>query len=119
MNNWIKILIFFFKQKAAYEMRISDWSSDVCTSDLGPLDVPRIAAQLAAEGVGRIAVVSDEPQKYPTGGVFPPGTTVDHRGELDRVQREMRELAGVTRPEESRVGKECVRKGKSRWAPYH
>jgi indolepyruvate ferredoxin oxidoreductase len=62
----------------------------------GPLDVPRIAAQLAAEGVGRIAVVSDEPQKYPTGGVFPPGTTVDHRGELDRVQREMRELAGVT-----------------------
>src|SRR3546814_6243377 len=62
----------------------------------GPLDVPRLAAQLAAEGVGRIAVVSDEPEKYPTGSVFPPGTTVDHRGELDRVQREMRGLAGVT-----------------------
>ncbi len=62
----------------------------------GPLDVPRLAAQLAAEGVGRIAVVSDEPEKYPTGGAFPPGTTVDHRGELDRVQREMRELTGVT-----------------------
>src|SRR3546814_3693889 len=29
------ILIFFFKQKTAYEMRISDWSSDVCSSDLG------------------------------------------------------------------------------------
>src|SRR3546814_4375519 len=28
--------IFFFKQKTAYEMRISDWSSDVCSSDLGP-----------------------------------------------------------------------------------
>src|SRR3546814_6650054 len=27
---------FFFKQKTAYEMRISDWSSDVCSSDLGP-----------------------------------------------------------------------------------
>src|SRR3546814_3932015 len=29
------VLIFFFKQKTAYEMRISDWSSDVCSSDLG------------------------------------------------------------------------------------
>src|SRR3546814_10896755 len=30
---------FFFKQKTAYEMRISDWSSDVCSSDLGPLHI--------------------------------------------------------------------------------
>src|SRR3546814_5780219 len=30
-----KIVIFFFKQKTAYEMRISDWSTDVCSSDLG------------------------------------------------------------------------------------
>src|SRR3546814_19068124 len=30
--------IFFFKQKTAYEMRISDWSSDVCSSDLGGCD---------------------------------------------------------------------------------
>src|SRR3546814_18518484 len=29
-------VLFFFKQKTAYEMRISDWSSDVCSSDLGP-----------------------------------------------------------------------------------
>src|SRR3546814_5726001 len=29
------MLFFFFKQKTAYEMRISDWSSDVCSSDLG------------------------------------------------------------------------------------
>src|SRR3546814_6543552 len=32
---WPRILVFFFKQKTAYEMRISDWSSDVCSSDLG------------------------------------------------------------------------------------
>src|SRR3546814_8098028 len=33
---WLKLcLVFFFKQKTAYEMRISDWSSDVCSSDLG------------------------------------------------------------------------------------
>src|SRR3546814_3915559 len=31
-----KIFFFFFKQKTAYEMRISDWSSDVCSSDLPP-----------------------------------------------------------------------------------
>src|SRR3546814_6759203 len=33
------VCIFFFKQKTAYEMRISDWSSDVCSSDLGNMDV--------------------------------------------------------------------------------
>src|SRR3546814_5001578 len=31
-------VFFFFKQKTAYEMRISDWSSDVCSSDLGEVD---------------------------------------------------------------------------------
>src|SRR3546814_3667071 len=33
----IPLVFFFFKQKSAYEMRISDWSSDVCSSDLGPV----------------------------------------------------------------------------------
>src|SRR3546814_4860591 len=37
---------FFFKQKTAYEMRISDWSSDVCSSDLGPVT---LAAPPASE----------------------------------------------------------------------
>src|SRR3546814_5397241 len=31
---WLCVFFFFFKQKTAYEMRISDWSSDVCSSDL-------------------------------------------------------------------------------------
>ncbi|MGH6926787.1 MAG: indolepyruvate ferredoxin oxidoreductase family protein, partial [Dongiaceae bacterium] len=62
----------------------------------GPLDVPMIANQLRAEGVKQIAIVSDEPEKYPTGGGFPPGTIVHHRDSLDRVQREFRELPGVT-----------------------
>src|SRR3546814_6714394 len=31
---WLTLILFFFKQKTAYEMRISDWSSDVCSSDL-------------------------------------------------------------------------------------
>src|SRR3546814_10111316 len=33
-------VVFFFKQKTAYDMRISDWSSDVCSSDLSPGDIP-------------------------------------------------------------------------------
>jgi indolepyruvate ferredoxin oxidoreductase len=62
----------------------------------GPLSVPQISRQLAAEGVGRIVVVSDEPDKYPSDAGFAPGVTVFHRDELDRVQRELREVPGVT-----------------------
>src|SRR3546814_3103154 len=46
----VLLLIFFFKQKTAYEVRISDWSSDVCSSDLGALiDDPALVALLGAE----------------------------------------------------------------------
>jgi len=62
----------------------------------GGLTVPALARQLAAEGVRRVVVVTDEPDKYPPGTEFPAGATVRHRDELDRVQRELREIAGVT-----------------------
>ncbi|HKF62551.1 MAG TPA: indolepyruvate ferredoxin oxidoreductase family protein [Dongiaceae bacterium] len=62
----------------------------------GPLDVPQVARQLQAEGVAKIAIVSDEPEKYPTAGAFPAGVEVFHRDRLDHVQREMRETSGVT-----------------------
>src|SRR3546814_14618936 len=39
-------VFFFFKQKTAYEMRISDWSSDVCSSDLPAFDVPSLADEI-------------------------------------------------------------------------
>src|SRR3546814_6664939 len=39
--------VFFFKQKTAYEMRISDWSSDVCSSDLPRNDVRGAQAEIA------------------------------------------------------------------------
>src|SRR3546814_3409509 len=44
-------LVFFFKQKTAYEMRISDWSSDVCSSDLDPDD---IRARLVEQVTGMV-----------------------------------------------------------------
>jgi indolepyruvate ferredoxin oxidoreductase len=58
--------------------------------------VDQIARQLAAEGVKRIAVVSDEPDKYPPGIDWPKGTTFDHRRDMDDVQRELRDIPGVT-----------------------
>src|SRR3546814_8984316 len=43
------IYVFFFKQKTAYDMRISDWSSDVCSSDLKAAEMSQIFAQLAQD----------------------------------------------------------------------
>jgi indolepyruvate ferredoxin oxidoreductase len=60
------------------------------------LTVPTLTRQLAAEGVRRIVVVTDEPEKYPPGVDFAAGATVRHRDDLDAVQRELREIAGVT-----------------------
>ncbi|MBI4968835.1 MAG: indolepyruvate ferredoxin oxidoreductase family protein [Rhodospirillales bacterium] len=62
----------------------------------GPLSVPILARQLAAEGVARIAVVSDEPDKYPPGSAFPGGVTFHHRDDLDPLQRDLRGWIGVS-----------------------
>ncbi|MCW5772286.1 MAG: indolepyruvate ferredoxin oxidoreductase family protein, partial [Rhodospirillaceae bacterium] len=62
----------------------------------GPLTVPQITRQLEAEGVGRIVVVSDDIEKYPIGTRWAHGVTLRHRDELDAVQRELREIPGVT-----------------------
>ncbi len=62
----------------------------------GQLSVPQLTRQLAAEGIQRIAVVTDEPHKYPIGTVFAAGVTVHHRDQLDAVQRELREWQGVS-----------------------
>src|SRR3546814_11001395 len=39
--DWKVLVVFFFKQKTAYEMRMSDWSSDVCSSDLQAVGLDR------------------------------------------------------------------------------
>jgi indolepyruvate ferredoxin oxidoreductase len=62
----------------------------------GNLTVDMIARQVRAEGVERIAVVTDDPEKYEGRAEFPPRTTVHHRDDLDAVQRELRELKGVS-----------------------
>jgi indolepyruvate ferredoxin oxidoreductase len=62
----------------------------------GPISVPEISRQVAAEGAKRVVVVTDEPDKYPLGTDFAAGVTVHHRDELDRLQRELRETPGLT-----------------------
>ena len=61
----------------------------------GGLTVSQIAHQVSAEGAKRLVIVSDEPEKYPS-NYFPSGATVHHRRELDAVQRELREVKGLT-----------------------
>src|SRR3546814_8782098 len=95
---------FFFKQKTAYEMRISDWSSDVCSSDLAYVLHARawretsLLLELLTEHHGRIGLVAR--------GVQGPKKHV-LRAALQPLQRS----------EERRVGKECVSTCRSRWAP--
>lgn len=61
----------------------------------GPVTVESIAHMMRAEGIERIAVVSDEPENFDRRD-FPSGTTISHRRELDPIQRELRDIAGVT-----------------------
>lgn len=62
----------------------------------GGFSVPQIVAQVLAEGAVRVVVVSDEPGKYRDRTDLPAGVTVHDRGELDVVQRELRDIKGLT-----------------------
>src|SRR3546814_3239185 len=83
---------FFFKQKTAYEMRISDWSSDVCSSDL------------IRPGRPMCPVMNPSVENACT----QPSPLFMRAGAQPQV-----------RSEERRVGKECVSTCRSRWSPYH
>jgi indolepyruvate ferredoxin oxidoreductase len=62
----------------------------------GHLTVAGVAQQLVGEGVRPIIVVTDEPKKYAGANGLPPSVTVHHRRELDRLQRELKEVRGVS-----------------------
>src|SRR3546814_7294810 len=88
---------FFFKQNTAYEMRISDWSSDVCSSDLRWTN--QLSRQVRSADVELVAEFSQIQTSI---------------SELMKLQ-----IGDVLRSEERRVGKECVSTCRSRWSPYH
>ena len=62
----------------------------------GHMTVEKIARQVAAEGAGRIALVADDPHKYPRGLLWPAGMTIHHRSELAEVQEELRTVKGLS-----------------------
>src|SRR3546814_1272552 len=102
----IFLFFFFFKQKTAYEMRISDWSSDVCSSDLTSLRVP--------SGISGTVI---DVQVFTREGI-----ERDKRAQQiidDELKRYRNDLQDQLRSEERRVGKECVSTCRSRWSPYH
>src|SRR3546814_6704497 len=105
------LFFFFFKQNTAYEMRISDWSSDVCSSDLfvsfnfdGLRKLKKLTGLNGLNGENELIGL----------------TGLDRNGMivlsgLDRISW----LLNFFRSEERRVGKECVSTCRSRWSPYH
>ncbi len=62
----------------------------------GPISVPMISRQMAAEGIEKIVIVTDEPEKYDNVTDLAPGVPVKHRDALDAVMRELREYPNVS-----------------------
>src|SRR3546814_2454296 len=98
------VYVFFFKQKTAYEMRISDWSSDVCSSDLQVIEAGGCAC-IAQRQLG-FDVVEDHPH-------------AEAFGQHPDLGADMAIADDAQRSEERRVGKECVSTCRSRWSPNH
>src|SRR3546814_12695806 len=115
-------VFFFFKQKTAYELRISDWSSDVCSSDLilpaydwgkekgfkkyflvgSDYVFPRTANLILKKHIENDKLTLSGEEYQPMGGT-------DFSGVIAKIK-----AAKPDRSEERRGGKECVRKCKSR-----
>src|SRR3546814_19365587 len=134
---------FFFKQKTAYEMRISDWSSDVCSSDLAVLTTAigvrlgntaevgnalTVNTRLAGESVdaGNFQTGLQVNANCGNGGACIGGDTVvlqagtsDGSLALPLDGTVQGDSVVNLRSEERRVGKECVSTCRSRWSPDH
>src|SRR3546814_17090817 len=126
------VFFFFFKQKTAYEMRISDWSSDVCSSDLGPrlealdeldlLGQHRLLAlelRLALLLVQRALLVVE----IVIARIRGERAAVDLHDLADDAVHDLAVVRGhqqrAVRSEERRVGTEWVNTCRSRWSPSH
>src|SRR3546814_11895219 len=134
--------VFFFKQKTAYEMRISDWSSDVCSSDLATVVatesyptgrgtengslVRRFAQRIGAGGTPYIDAVllpdggSEIRNLAPLMAYYDvDNTKVRYLGSTQWNDPELGREPALTRSEERRVGKEGVSTCRCRWSADH
>src|SRR3546814_11488806 len=105
------VFFFFFKQKTAYEMRISDWSSDVCSSDLVFTIAHGDGTGWAGSALVNVPIIQDQ---LAISGSYSRRETP---GYIDNILTGEKDVND--RSEESRVGKECVSTCRSRWSPYH
>src|SRR3546814_3714872 len=115
---------FFFKQKTAYEVRISDWSSDVCSSDL---ERRRPGLRPAGQGKQHAAECGEPARDEAPAAELrrcgghrrtPLLALRSHIG-VRRRDSDASDGDEIMRSEESRVGKECVRTCRSRWSPMN
>src|SRR3546814_16940549 len=129
------MFVFFFKQKTAYEMRISDWSSDVCSSDLFPRLFRAGPGRLPADVNHRRASFIHGEGRVRGGGWIVQmlaaigktvGRHIQHAHDLGRIEADdpLAKPERRSRPcnagsEERRVGTECVRTCRARWSPNH
>src|SRR3546814_14970014 len=116
--------MFFCKQKTAYEMRISDWSSDVCSSDLG-------GSHLRALGRCRAACAPPFLPNEHAADAHPASASIwptrfralaQHRKKMHshRVASQTGpDIKRLLSSDERRDGKECVSTCRSRWSPYN
>src|SRR3546814_2980290 len=104
------LFVFFFKQKTAYELRISDWSSDVCSSDLN------FGRDVVVDGNNRLGV--DHSMRRETRNTEMMFDVLAGAPQSMRATEQTAVVVG-SRSEESRVGTECVSTCRSRWSPYN
>src|SRR3546814_12637439 len=128
------LCFFFFEQKAAYDLSISYWSSDVCSSDLRLVRADQHGPGLQEDARGGVGAAvgcghgirlqdRDRAQVKPAGGPLPRKST----RRISRSGHQLEPGAGLVhsrpsievlaRSEERRVGKEWVSTGRSRWSP--
>src|SRR3546814_2703837 len=108
--------VFFFKQKAAYEVRISDGSSDVCSSDL-PAGAFEAVDEVAQAGVRHGGPARGGRAIYTlvTLRTSSPAGAGRRRISVDHCSCSRRRPSSAER----RVGKECASTCRSRWSPHH
>src|SRR3546814_9365518 len=127
------LYFYFFKQKTAYELRISDWSSDVCSSDLFEKAVGLLACRRLIQGLAaKKHIVLPPPSRvkaeisiterstvFSANGILPLGHRKRLVGTVVTIRLHEAGIFGM-RPssEESRVGKGGVSPGRSGWWPY-
>src|SRR3546814_19180068 len=104
------VFFFFFKQKTAYELRISDWSSDVCSSDL--IDAGQID-QFTELLETQFDLAAGYQRAHGHAGRWGNDAGLDLIGDAPALKQ-----LGQ-RSEERRVGKECVSTCRFRWSPCH